>query len=387
MIKVSGNEEVKVAKEAHAYTPGLKIKREERIRKVRRLPVPGKVLVEVGDTVDFLTLIAETMIPGNPNVINAAAKLGIERGTLNEYMKKKEGDKVQEGEDLAGFNAFFGLWKNWVKSPIDGYIETVSPVSGQIIVREEPVPVTVNSYIPGRVVEVLENEGAVIDTDAAFVQGIFGIGGEAHGEIKIVTDDPRAHITVDLLTSDCKGKIVVGGSLVTAEALKKAVDVGVAGIVTGGIIDVDLEELLGFEIGVAITGQEEVGYTLIVTEGFGEMAMNPRTLELIKEFEGEMAAINGATQIRAGVLRPEIIIPHGRREEGEAEDELESGMMAGTRIRIIRKPYFGALGTVVSLPVELQTVESESSVRVIEIELEGGERVIVPRANVEIIET
>jgi len=44
-------------------------------------------------------------------------------------------------------------------------------------------------------------------------------------------------------------------------------------------------------------------------------------------------------------------------------------------------------GAVVSLPVELQEVESESSVRVIEIELEDGSRVIVPRANVEVIET
>jgi hypothetical protein len=254
-------------------------------------------------------------------------------------------------------------------------------------VREEPVPVTVSSYIPGEIVEVLENEGAIIETGAAYVQGIFGRGGEARGEIKIITYDLKAHITPDLITNDCEGKIVVGGSLVTAEALRKAVDIGVAGIVTGGIIDIDLEALLGYEIGVAITGQEEVGFTLVVTEGFGEMAMNPRTLELIREFEGRMAAVNGATQIRAGVLRPEIIIPHEMRAEGEAEDELTSGMKPGTRIRIIRKPYFGSLGTVVSLPVELLVVDSESSVRVIEIELEGGEMVIVPRANVEIIET
>lgn len=377
--------DVKMAEEAHAYTPGLKIKRYMRIRKVRRLPILGKVLVKEGDKVDFLTPIAETMIPGDPKVVNAAAKLGIDRGTLLEYTVKKEGDKVKEGEDLAGFNAFFGFWKNWITSPIDGYIETISPVSGQIIIREEPIPLTVSSYIPGEIVEIMENEGAIIETGAAYIQGIFGIGGEARGEIKVVTDDLKAHITPDIITNDCKGKIIVGGALVTAEALRKAVEVGVAGIVTGGIIDIDLESLLGYEIGVAITGHEEVGFTLIVTEGFGEMAMNPRALELIKEFEGMMAAINGATQIRAGVLRPEIIIPHEMRVE--AEDELTSGMKPGTKIRIIRKPYFGYLGTVVSLPVELVVVDSESLVRVIEIELEDGESVIVPRANVEIIET
>jgi hypothetical protein len=61
-------------------------------------------------------------------------------------------------------------------------------------------------------------------------------------------------------------------------------------------------------------------------------------------------------------------------------------MIPGTPIRIIRKPYFGAIGEVHSLPVELQQLESESMVRVVNIELDGGRVVTVPRANVEIIE-
>ncbi|TRO48693.1 hypothetical protein E2P65_02410 [Candidatus Bathyarchaeota archaeon] len=380
-------EDVKVAEEAHAYTPGLKIKRSLRVRKMRRLPVPGEVLVKMGEEVDFETPIAKAMIPGDPQVLNAVAKLGIERGSLEEYMKVKVGDKVKVGQDIAGFTAMFGLWKNWMKSPVDGTVETVSPISGQIIIREEPVPVIVHSFIRGKVVEIMEDEGAYVETEAAYIQGIFGVGGEAHGEIHIISEDTSERITEAHISPEHRGKILVGGSLVTREALHAAVEAGVAGIVTGGIIDVDLEDLLGYEIGVAITGQEEVGFTLMITEGFGQMAMNPRTLNLLKEFEGQEAAINGATQIRAGVLRPEIIIPHMGVMDLEAEEELSSGMKAGTKIRIIRKPYFGALGTVVSLPVELQKVESESSVRVIEIELESGERVIVPRANVEIIET
>ena len=381
------SEEVKTAEEAHAYTPGLKIKRSMRVRKLRRLPLRGEVLVKLGEEVDFETPIAEAMIPGDPQVLNAVAKLGIERGSLEEYMKVKVGDEVKEGQDLAGFTAMFGLWKNWLKSPVDGTVETVSPVSGQIIIREKPVPVAVRSFIKGRVVEIMEDEGAYIETDAAYIQGIFGVGGEAHGEIHIISEDPSEKITEAHISGDNKGKILVGGSLVTRDALHAAVEAGVAGIVTGGIIDVDLEDLLGYEIGVAITGQEEVGFTLMITEGFGEMAMNPRTLSLLKEFEGQEAAINGATQIRAGVLRPEIIIPHSGEVDTDEGIELSSGMKGGTKIRIIREPYFGALGEVVSLPIELQKVESESSVRVIEIELEGGERVVVPRANVEIIET
>jgi hypothetical protein len=38
------------------------------------------------------------------------------------------------------------------------------------------------------------------------------------------------------------------------------------------------------------------------------------------------------------------------------------------------------------LPAELQAVESGAMVRVLEVEFEGGEKVVVPRANVELIE-
>jgi len=377
---------IRSARETHAYSPGLKVKRADKIRRIRRLPILGKVLVKEGDRVDFSTIVAETMIPGEPNIIKVAAELDILEMDINDYMRMVVGDKVKKGDVIAEYNAFFGLFKKHINSPVNGIIESISPISGQVIIREEPVPLSMNAYIPGRIVQLLENEGTIIETNAAFIQGIFGIGGEAHGELRVATEDPHEILTHKLIEEDDEGKVVVGGSLVTKEAVDRALEVGVIGIVTGGITDIILEEILGYELGVAITGQEEINLTLIITEGFGDIAMNPRTLEIFKEFEGSIACINGATQIRAGVIRPEVIIPHEKFALEEVGDELSDGMTQGTSIRIIRQPYFGYLGRVVGLPVELQTVETESKVRVVEVELEDGRRVIVSRANVEIIE-
>jgi hypothetical protein len=86
------------------------------------------------------------------------------------------------------------------------------------------------------------------------------------------------------------------------------------------------------------------------------------------------------------VLRPEIVIPHGEALDQRISPELAGGMVRGTPVRIIRLPYFGAIGKVVDLPVELQQVESKSYVRVLTVELDDGSVVSVPRANVEIIE-
>lgn len=372
-------------KEGHAYTPGLKIKRSMRVQKERRLPMLGKVFVKKGQEVNFTDTIAEMLTPGEPFVINAAQKLGIQKEDIKIYMQKKVGDKIMKDEPLCGYTAFFGWMKNWVNSPIDGFVETVSDVSGQIIVREKPIAVTIDSYVKGKVIEVMENEGAVIETNGAFIQGIFGIGGETHGDLKVAVDSPDQHLTADMISAEDAGKVLVGGSLVTKDAILKAIENNVEGIIVGGIRDTDLVEILGYEIGVAITGHEEIGLTLIITEGFGEMSMSKRTLDLLKEFEGYRVAINGATQIRAGVMRPEVIIPHEYVSE-EDDDEIQGGMRAGTPVRLIRQPYFGMLAKVVKLIVELQTLQTGSKVRAVEVEIETGEIVIVPRANVEIIE-
>ena len=158
------------------------------------------------------------------------------------------------------------------------------------------------------------------------------------------------------------------------------------GIVAGGIIDAALIAYLGHDIGVAITGHEDVPVTVIITEGFGKMRMAHRTFGLLKNLQGFKASINGATQIRAGVMRPEIIVAGYQPKEAAQEHDLSQGLVPGTPLRIIREPYFGQLAEVVDLPPELQVIETEAHVRILRAKLADGTIVTVPRANVEIIE-
>jgi hypothetical protein len=356
------------------------------VSKTRRLPIHGEICVKVGDKVNYDTVVARAQVSGEPVPVNVAMLLGVESRDLPRYVTKKEGERVTKGEVLAAYNSVFGLIKKHVTSPLEGTIELVSNLTGQIIIRGLPISIEVQAYLPGKVVNVIPREGAVVETNAAFIQGIFGIGGESHGKIRMAVDSPSKEMTEDNVTSEDKGAVLIGGSFVTLEALKKAIEIKTACIVAGGIRHKDIKSLLGEEIGVAITGQEEVGTTVIITEGFGKMNMSRRTFDMFKSFDGYLACVNGATQIRAGVLRPEIIIPYETKTELPGSDELASGMIPGTPVRIIRKPYFGAIGKVHNLPVELQKIKSESYARILQVELEDGNIVTVPRANVEIIE-
>ena len=380
---------VRYAKKGHAYTPGLKVTSCTYVKKERLLPIRGEVLVKEGDKVDFNSVVARAYVEGSPVIVKVAEMLGLEPDEVQHYMLKKVGDKVRKGEVIAAFRALFGLIKKEVRSPIDGYIDYISSSTGHVVVKEEPKPIEVKAYIRGRVLKVLPKEGAIVGTPAAFVQGIFGLSGERNGEIAVAVSSREEVLTPDKITEEHSGKIIVGGSLVTYEAIQKAIKVGAVGIVVGGAYMDDLEKLLGYPIGVAITGREPIGITIVLTEGFGKMPMSKRAFNIFLKYEGRRAAISGATQIRAGVIRPEVVIPLDKSEcpadESVAEKVEEGIMEPGTMVRIIRFPYFGMIGRVVSLPIELMKIETESPVRVVEVELEDGRRVIVPRANVEVI--
>jgi len=376
-----------------AFVPGLKRTEHTRLLTTRRLPIPGEVLVKEGDTVDATTNIAKTIVPGNRQIINVGYLLGRSGINVRPFMHKKEGDLIESGEIIASriYNKYilFGRTKSICRAPSRGLIDYIF-LDGRIVFAE-PTPVEISAFVPGTVTTILPNEGAIIETLGAYIQGIFGFGGVNYGELIVLSESPEDTLTAEQIGTKFSGKIIVGGALVEGEALEKAAKVGVKGIVAGGINDKDVIDFLGYEIGVGITGEEEIDLTVVITEGFGNLNMAVKTFDILKKFEGTHVSVIGATQIRAGVLRPEIIIPRSDidskdlAEVREDKKHLSEGLKPGTSIKIIREPYFGALGHVVSLPIERQAIQTESKVRVLEAELTDGRRVIVPRANVEVI--
>ena len=371
---------------AHAYTPGLKVARETTLRKDRRLPLSGDILVKMGQLVKAETIVARTQLPGQVRSVNAASILGIQPDELDQYMLKKEGASVEKDEVIASTKGIFGLFKSQCRVPVDGSIESISKITGQIIIREPQSPVEINAYVDGRVVDIIKNEGVVVETHGTFIQGIFGVGGEVIGQLVTACESPEEILTPDKLNEQMTDKVAIGGSLITADSISRAQELGIRGIVAGGIDDADLRQFLGYELGVAITGSEELGLTLIVTEGFGRMEMAAKTFELLQSRAGIKASINGATQIRAGVIRPEVIIPTDEvSEAGVSDEELQGQLIAGAKVRIIREPHFGELAEVIELPSELQELETEARVRVLKVRIERtGDSVVLPRANVEI---
>ncbi len=189
------------------------------------------------------------------------------------------------------------------------------------MIRGAAIPVQVRAYLSGKVVEVLPKEGCVIEDDVMFVQGIFGIGGETEGVIQVACGGHGETLDADAITADMKGAVILGGARMTAAALREG-DRGRRR--RGGLRRTRRPGSQGTprprprgrdhrqrdhrdhgDRHRGIRRHRDGGAHLATARGRGP--------------DGS-PSVNGATQIRAGVMRPEILVP---LEAGENENEID----------------------------------------------------------------
>lgn len=358
------------------------------VRRRRILPVPGEVLVEVGQEVGLLEVVAQALEPGALRPVNAAAVLGVAPREIGPLMRKRPGDAVREGEVLAERRALFGLFTSALRSPIDGTVETVSDISGQVMLRAAARSISLCAFLPGRVVSIIADRGVEIEGRAAIVQGIAGIGKEAFGPLVRVDERPGSPLVPERITAAHRGAVVFSGGWVSGAALHRLVEVGAAGLVAGSARGLDLLGFAGYDWNPACTGGEDSHLTVVLTEGFGEIPMADRVFALLSSLAGREVAVDGTTQVRAGAIRPEIVaapladIPSAMRQEGEAT---RARIAVGDRVRIVRGREFGAVGRVARIPEAPVVLATGASALAFEVALPGERIAVVPRPNVEFL--
>ena len=136
---------------AHAYTPGLRVSERAVIRKERRLPIRGEVIVEQGAQVKAGDIVARADLPGDVATVNVVNLLGITAPELPRFMLKAEGEQVAAQEAIAETRPWIKWLKSVARSPVAGTIETVSSVTGQVLIRMAPRPVELTAYLDGHV--------------------------------------------------------------------------------------------------------------------------------------------------------------------------------------------------------------------------------------------
>jgi hypothetical protein len=147
----------------------------------------------------------------------------------------------------------------------------------------------------------VEKTSAIISYSGLTLNGIIGFGAEANGKLKYVEN-------ISEIENGSNDDILVFTQKIDNEILTMAIKQKIKGIIAPSIDSIDLVQFIGKEIGVALTGNEDIPFPLIIIEGFGNFKMNDGYQKTFSENNGKDIYINGHTQIRAGVTRPKIIV-------------------------------------------------------------------------------
>jgi len=388
------------------------------IEKTRTLPFGGEILVSKGDVVGPGTVVAHLNPGGYLHVVNVARELDVPFHLAAECVVKAEGEPVRRGEVLAARPAALGLLLTECRSPADGVVEKIFP-SGLVTIRSHPVPVPV----AGRVIETVPGDRIVFLTAGTLVQGVFGLGGERHGRLFVLPHDgpedsenPEtsrdrgdAEDRADAgnraaeraaLTGALEGAVVVTPHTAGARLLEACVKGRAVGLVTPSCHLADLR-ILGCDMATDSPDpywNTEVPLTLVVTEGFGPMSMDERLRRHLAALHGREASVKGFTQLRAGVERPELIVPDGppppvppdglapcrvgrRTRVYTSRPQGPPSLRPGRRVRLLRAPHFGLEGEAVDLPPEPRRLPSGAVVPVVVVRLDDGRTVTAARAN------
>ncbi len=345
-----------------------------RVRKVRRLASPGEVLVSLGDCVQAEDILVRSEEPGEVVALAAAAQLGISPAELSTSLKVSVGQAFRQGQCLGRSRHWFGFVERCVTAPFDGILESVSPVTGQCFLRKPPRSLECPAYLTGQVVETHGATGVTVEGEGCLLHGVLGVGGECIGPLQTLEDEGS-------IQADHRGQVLAFHQALIARGLFHAVEAGARAVIVPSVDDGELTRFLGDELSLAVTGDETLPMTLILTEGFGKLHMMEKMWHLLSQNQGNVVSCSGATQIRAGAIRPEIVLPLADSSCGglRGEERLEPGM----RLRCLREPWFGQTATLVAFLTEPLRLPTESMVPGVRVRFESGRQADLPLANVE----
>ena len=318
----------------------------------RMLPVKGEVLVQRGQPVTPLQVVARAEVPHRYQVINVARQLAQPQVDMAQVMLKAEGDPVEANEPIAVLQGRLPFVQRSARALAAGHIATIGP--GWVLLEIERTVTEVQAFIHGIVSNLVPNRGVVIEASGAAIEAACGFGGEAFGRLKRVVSSPFETINEETLDESMEQSIIVGGRFVTEDVLRQAEQLQIRGIIVGGI-DVSLLNL-----------EPMPKVRVVATEGFGQTAMSSYTFGVLTALVGREVSLRGQTSTLAtpamretGLDTPVILATVSQGSTATlaqlpAKREAEE-VHVGTRVRVTRGPFLGTTGQIQAIPHEPRT--------------------------------
>ena len=215
--------------------------------------------------------------------------------------------------------------------------------------------------------------------------------------LQLLVTDPAEPIEPDKITAKSAYAIMIGGSGITAAALRRAVKEQVRGVIVGGIDEAELRAFLGWDSvrdwraasGTwqvpAGTGGQQYDLTLVVTEGFGTQPMSVPLFDLLAAHDRQEALIEGLTRLRGPMQRPRVVIPLSARTSGIQLDPPRLSCAPARAYVCSMQPISGRSAKFARVSSAPRRLSSRVRALAVDVVLEDGITILLPRTNVEVL--
>jgi hypothetical protein len=332
------------------------------ITRERILPTAGTVLVRLSQKVSSSDIIAETTWAREHVLLDIASMLNLSIKEADKLLKCKVGDLIASGQEVAIGS---GLFPRTVRAPREGRV--VAAGGGKVLLEVGESKVELRAGIPGMVVQLIPERGAVIQTAGALIQGVWGNGRIDSGLLINLAEKPDSILTSARLDVSLRGSIIMGGICKDAETLQVAAELPARGLI--------LSSLFPSLLPLA----REMRYPI-----FGTLPMNSAAHRLLSSSAKRDATLNAEVYDRYSGARPEVIIPLPISQSPAPPVDLLM-FEAGQQVRLLRPPATGVIGTLVSIRPGMTVLPSGLRASSADVKLESGETIIVPLVNIEVV--
>lgn len=332
-----------------------------------RLPVGATVLVEVGHSVEPAEVLATRRPPSGGVSVPIASRLRRSAADAAGLLAVRPGTVLDAGERMAddgrGREVLAPQACLFLAYDVDDGTALVAPLGAT-----EPIL----GHVRGEVTAVMP-DAIEIRVAGALVAGIGGSGKAVHGELRMAVHEAREELRAGAIDVSATGRILVGGSRASAEALTRARAMGVAGIVVGGVLDKELRDFEATQRRRREVGGARGDLAIVIVEGFGKVGIDAELFGWFQSHEGRVASIFGEA---ARVYVYEADPPPARRVLPRPE----------SRVLALRRPFAGIGGELLRVLDHPQANAAGVLARAALVRFEDGRTAVVPLANLEATE-
>jgi hypothetical protein len=295
------------------------IARKRAFARTKQIESPVDGVVQRIDSKLGVMIIREVLErPDVPIILDIRGNFKDSAKDLKKCVLTKEGERVEYGQTVAGEQLIPGLptYRNKVVSPCSGTITSIDYESGRICIQRDLPTTEMEAHYWGKIEKVVPHYGAEIEFGGYVLKGAFGTGDVAWG---ILVNEK----------ADMKGTVVFLEWL-SPKDIDEIIKHQPAGVLAGSIDYEGVERL------------EKHGITSVIMEGFGRLRIYENNLALLAQSMGRNIILKASTQVRAGVIRPEVIIP--------SDEEFYVCNKPGVESRIIWGQHYGKKGVIKGKP-------------------------------------